>query len=316
MPANIALDPVQWILFDFMYSFATHTPKKLKNHSGIYSIHQALPEPANFGQCNLLLNAAPNELSLAVYDNTNREMLALYSYEIKSGLPEDITSEWKTILSDLSLNPGLFRKMILSWSSGSFTLVPEPLYDENHRKQYLEMVSGKTEQHEIILDNKISECDARLLFTLPQEISRLLESTGNNTSSVYHQLFPMIKLALPLSKASGSKTVYAYTRNQHFDVVMADAGKLLMVNSYPYHSPEDFIYFLLFAAETQGFNPDKDTFYLAGQIEKKSAIYNLCYKYIRNLKLANRDEEIGFDSGFKQIPAHFFTTLFELAHCG
>jgi hypothetical protein len=58
-----------------------------------------------------------------------------------------------------------------------------------------------------------------------------------------------------------------------------------LFNTFDYKSPEDFIYYILFAAEQLQLNPEYFQLELLGKIAENDALYNIAYQYIRNVTL-------------------------------
>jgi hypothetical protein len=86
-----------------------------------------------------------------------------------------------------------------------------------------------------------------------------------------------------------------------FDILVLKGEKLILANSFSFHTKEDFIYYILFTAEQLGL--DTDTFQLSflGNIEKASEIYKIAYQYIRNINFLESENLI-----FKELshPKH------------
>jgi hypothetical protein len=57
-------------------------------------------------------------------------------------------------------------------------------------------------------------------------------------------------------------------------------------------------------------NPEKEEVYLIGEIEKTSPIYTTLLKYIRTLKLSERNDGADYSYQLQTLPKHFYFTLF------
>ena len=72
----------------------------------------------------------------------------------------------------------------------------------------------------------------------------------------------------------------------------------LLYNSFEYSSKEDFIYYILFAAEQLELNPEKFELQLLGHISKDDPLFKIAYKYIRNVSLLENRSKYTFESEF------------------
>jgi hypothetical protein len=78
----------------------------------------------------------------------------------------------------------------------------------------------------------------------------------------------------------------------YFEIVVVQNQHLLLFNSFEYRTPEDFVYYLLFAAEQLNLNPEHFKLELLGEISEDDEFYKMAYTYIRNVSL--------FDTSYMQ----------------
>ncbi len=103
-------------------------------------------------------------------------------------------------------------------------------------------------------------------------------------------------------------------RTDDFSLVVTRGNKLLLTQTFPYSTPADFIYYLLDTCRQFSFSQDTVRVYLSGLIDKESALYKELYQYFLHVNF--RISEWKIPSGDEQsYPAHFFTSLNDLAKC-
>ena len=103
-------------------------------------------------------------------------------------------------------------------------------------------------------------------------------------------------------------------RTDDFSLVVTRGNKLLLTQTFPYSTPADFIYYLLDTCRQFSFSQDTVRVYLSGLIDKESALYKELHQYF--LYVNFRVSEWKIPSGEDQrYPAHFFTSLNDLAKC-
>jgi len=90
---------------------------------------------------------------------------------------------------------------------------------------------------------------------------------------------------------------------------MCTQGQLKLFNSFNYTTPEDFIYYILYACQHLQLDPETLQLHLLGEIVKDSALFEYTYKYIRNVHFGQRPVEVKIDAAFK-MPSHFYLIYF------
>ena len=98
------------------------------------------------------------------------------------------------------------------------------------------------------------------------------------------------------------------------DVLVCNKQGLQLFNTFKHQSAEDFIYYTLFVCEQLELNTNIDCC-LLGEIDKPSGIYDLAYKYIRNIRFMKRNENVKLSPVINQIPEHFYYPLLHQHLC-
>ena len=81
--------------------------------------------------------------------------------------------------------------------------------------------------------------------------------------------------------------------------------KLLLYNTFEYQTKEDFIYYLLFTAEQLQLNPEIFQLKLFGKISKENELYQIAYKYIRNVSLFFEHNDLDKNISQENYLQHF-----------
>jgi hypothetical protein len=92
-------------------------------------------------------------------------------------------------------------------------------------------------------------------------------------------------------------------------VLAFDGGQLIYCNAFHFMTPEDIAYYLIFVFEQLNLNPEEVGLTLLGNIDRYSPVYDLLFRYIRNIEFAGRNESFGYSYLFNEIPDHFYYSL-------
>ncbi|MBQ0740483.1 DUF3822 family protein, partial [Aquimarina celericrescens] len=84
-----------------------------------------------------------------------------------------------------------------------------------------------------------------------------------------------------------STTVFANINEISFDIVVISKGNLILSNTFPYQTKEDFLYYLMYTTEQLKLNPEEFKLVILGNLLKDSDFFKIAHKYIRNISFGN-----------------------------
>ncbi len=100
-------------------------------------------------------------------------------------------------------------------------------------------------------------------------------------------------------------------RHHDFSLIAVRAGQVLLARSFGYTTPEDVLYYLVRACRQYALVRNEVSLELSGLVDRQSALYNELYQYFSRIGFRdNRWILPGND-----YPAHYFTSLNDLAQC-
>lgn len=258
----------------------------------------------------LVLQVDQERLTMAVLDNLTNDFLAFESWFFRKAVTDaQMADQIERLLTDHEWLGNGFKRVDAIVTSEKFTFVPAALFDSSAAKEYLAFNAPVTDR-DVVRNDVLRQADARNVYALDHRLEKALLKISPSIR-LRHHLSPLSERVLAASKNQNDKRVHAHIRQGQFDIVVSENGKLLLANIYTYQSPEDFIYFLLFAAEQLKLNPEKFELEISGEVEEKSAISAIANKYVRNVKFAERQNG-RYAEGFNRFPKHFHYNLFAL----
>ena len=95
---------------------------------------------------------------------------------------------------------------------------------------------------------------------------------------------------MQIEKQPDVTKVYINISFNHFEIIIIEKSKLILYNTFAYHSKEDFIYYILFTTEQLNLDPETVNLVFIGAISEHDDLYNIAYKYIRNISFGNRND--------------------------
>ncbi len=97
-----------------------------------------------------------------------------------------------------------------------------------------------------------------------------------------------------------------------FSLLAFAGGRLLLAQQFPYSSPDDVLYYLLKTIQQFGLSQQETELSLSGLVDRESALFRELYQYFLKIRF----REANWQTPAHEYPAHYFTTLNDLARCG
>jgi len=188
-------------------------------------------------------------------------------------------------------NPELNEKyddVLVIHNNNLSTFVPTPLFDENYLGSYLQY-NTKVFETDFFAYDEISNYDMNTVYIPYVNMNNFfIDKFG--TFDYKHANSILVTKLLDASKNIDDKKMMVHFSSGHFEIIVIQNQKLLLFNSFEYQTPEDFIYYILFAAEQLNMNPENFPLELIGNITEESDFFKIAYKYVRNVSLINVDD--------------------------
>ncbi len=166
------------------------------------------------------------------------------------------------------------------------SLVPKPLFDEDNLADYLKF-NSKILKSDFLSFDEISINDSFNVYVPYVNVNNFIyDLFGSFTYKHFSTV--LIENILSLEKNTVDTKVYVHISSNHFEILVIEKGNLLIYNTFEYTTKEDFIYYLLFTTEQLQLNPETLQLVFLGDINKEHALFEMAYKYIRNISFGNR----------------------------
>ena len=256
----------------------------------------------------LIIQIGMDGVELAVYDTVESKFIAFEKHAFQNVHSLKIIPDlWGVLAKSRKLLPHKYKSVKCVLVNKLSTLIPNPLFEKAKSDLYLQF-NTTIDEADIVLNDDLKSLDAQNVFALPQELKQKLDALYGNVT-YHHFSSALIESLLLKNKNSTKKKVYVHIRATHFEVVLIEGKKLIFYNTFNHQSPEDFIYYLLFSCDQLQLNPENVEMVLLGEIEKKSALYTIAHKYIRNLKFGARKCDAELSYQLQDLPKHYYFTV-------
>ncbi|MBW2937920.1 DUF3822 family protein [Aureisphaera sp. CAU 1614] len=220
-------------------------------------------------------------LSFLILSSESRKALLIERTFESARTPEELLEELKKAFTEEERLSQTFSKVSVIFGSHFYTLVPSSLFDESKASEYLKF-NTKILTNDFVSHDLVESHDIQVVYVPFVNINNyLFEKFGN--FQYFHSATVLLKHFLDREKYTIKSKVFLNVEKDWFDCLAISQGKVELCNSYPFKSPEDFLYFTLFAFEQLHLNPDQVDVVLSGNIDNPSPLYELLYRYVRNI---------------------------------
>jgi len=172
------------------------------------------------------------------------------------------------------------------------SLVPKPLFNEDYLADYLKFNSKILKSDFLSFDDIAINDSVNVYVPFVNLNNFIYDQYGSFTYKHFSTV--LIENILTLEKNAVDTKVYAHIGKDHFEIVIVNKGELLIYNTFEYTTKEDFIYYLLFTSEQLQLNPETLHLVFLGDINKDSELYDVSFKYIRNVGFGNRYDSYNY----------------------
>ena len=248
--------------------------------------------------------------SFCVIDKATKKFTSLYSYIFKETnyTPQNLIANISEIFTSNLLLKEKYHSVSVSHTNNLSTLVPKPLFIEESISNYL-AYNNKVFKHDFFAHDEIKNHDMVNVYVPYVNINNfLIDQFGE--FEYKHFSTVLVENLIDIYKYSLVPHMFVNVEDEHFELIVIYNKKLQLYNTFEFKTKEDFIYYILFAAEQLELNPEKFELQLLGHVKKDDPLFKIAFKYIRNVSLLENRSKYKFESEFTEdIKRNYFTLL-------
>ncbi|HBK71916.1 MAG TPA: DUF3822 domain-containing protein [Flavobacteriaceae bacterium] len=247
--------------------------------------------------------------SFCILNKEKSTFIALYDYQFKevNNSPQRLIENITSIFENEELLQHKYKSVHVTHVNDLYTLVPKPLFDENKLQAYVSY-NNKVYPQDYLVFDEIKNQDIISVFIPYVNINNFLIDKFS-AFDFNHNSKILIESLLSVYKYSLTPQMFVHIDNNHFELIVITNKKLQLYNTFKFSTKEDFIYYVLFAAEQLKLNPEKFELVMLGNIQKDDELYSIAYTYIRNVSLLENRSKYKFDVSFTETDKRTYYTI-------
>ena len=263
----------------------------------------------NLNNNHLSIQFSLDGFSFCVLDKDSNTFIVLQDYSFKevNNSPQKLLENITSIFKEEGLLQKKYHTVNICHVNDLSTLVPKPLFDEERLSDYAKF-NTKVLATDYLVYDEIKNLDIANVFIPYVNVNNfLIDQFGEFEYKHYASV--LIESLLGIYKYSLVPHMFVHIMDEHIEIIVIADKKLQLYNTFKFTSKEDFIYYVLFTAEQLKLNPEKFELMLLGTIEKEDELYDIAYKYVRNVSLIENRSKYSFDDQITESDKRTYFTL-------
>lgn len=264
---------------------------------------------------DLLIHVGPRDMQVGVVDGEQNRMLLLEDFVFPSLTShEDLLHTLGQLFDDHALLKAAFwRRIKISIKNNKFVQVPEVLYIEDSKAEYLRFNANLDDEKEYIQSVINKQTQAATVYTFPKELKDWFTGLYPNIDLIFlHQSAVLIEGITNVSENRKDNPLYIFVDRFKLHIVSAKQGKLIYYNQFVIKQFADYLKYIMLVMKTLNLSQQSSQVVLWGYIGKNSPHYNEFYKYINNVIFGYRPKHIKFGYMFDEVQDHHFFDLYSM----
>ncbi len=261
---------------------------------------------SNAGLLVLSLRLGEKHGSFAITDKSGNELYQLFycttNDQMEIGWDEKERVEF---LASYPILNNSFYQVQVAYDFPQSILLSSKEYKQGDAELLLNS-SGFSIGNASVTTESIAEWQLTNTYAVPKEIQEWVSKIFP-AATLRHQYSLEIKNINPVG--AGGNMIVDF-RKEDFTVVAAKDSKFLLAQTFDYSTPADVLYYLLKICQQFSLSQQKLQLKLSGLIDKQSSLYNELCQYFINIEFREASWNVS-----NEYPAHFFTSLNDLAKC-
>jgi len=208
-----------------------------------------------------------------------------------------------------------FKTVKIAYEGKKSTLIPAPLYDANEQIEYLRFNFPMGSDEKAFADHLV-HLDNFNVYSIPEATLNTIQNHFRGIHIIHNTSLVIDSIWMNYKNRLNANRAFIHIREKQFDLMIIDGRQMSYFNSFPWVSPEDVAYYLIFVLEQLGYNPENIPVVLLGNVERSSTLHELLFRYVRQVEFGKRNETFKFSYIFNQISSQAFYSLLNFAQCG
>jgi hypothetical protein len=239
-------------------------------------------------------------------------VIALKYYSFTENSNHPLRDDLHTILKDDVLLQQRMSEAVVIYNLPDNCLVPSEQYNPDINRHLLYLLHGDLKDG-TVLNERLEGEGVYNVFRVPDGIHEYFQGTFPNGK--YWHYFSAWMKSLRENERSMTDFVNVIFYPNNLLVAVNKTGKLQLMQSLQYQTPEDVAYHLLNIYHQFHFNQEELPLDIGGMVQLDSSVYEELQKYFQVIEKERLPGGLALHESFQSYPEHFFSPFLKLALC-
>ncbi len=232
----------------------------------------------------LSIQVGLNGLSFCVLDTIGKKIICADRLAFEKSLaPKELQENLKLLLEKHQLTTKGFSEVVVVHNNGLFSFVPKSLFNVDELANYLKF-NTKILANDLIAHDTLESYDLVNVYVPFVNINNYIFDLFGEFE-YKHNGTVLVQTLLNTPSTTKEPVCYVHIGENQIEITVISQKKLLLYNSFIFHTKEDFIYYLLFTMEQLQLDLETTKLKLFGSIEEGDPMYDLCYQYVKDVTI-------------------------------
>ena len=257
---------------------------------------------------HLRLSIGTDGVAYTVADAQRLLVWAAHPWEVRVP-PAQLHKRVQSLVRQEALLQSNFAQTTALITFAPTALIPTDWFEAWQTDTYLAHTLGSENTEEMSRTDTYAPYAVQLAYALPQSFLHAL-GTCFPQVVVQHSHTALLRAAQYMASRKQQLCVYAMVRTGSLTIVVADADRLYLLNTYSYQTANDFLYFALLVYQQLQLSQKTTPLVLAGELLPESEIFNSLSTYIKHIDWAERPTQYQVGAVAQaQLAPHFLNDL-------
>jgi hypothetical protein len=238
----------------------------------------------------------------------NSTVSAIEVYRVGAGPANDFEQLFHEVNATSRLLVAGISGATIYINHAAAVVVPAFKFNKEIAEDYLQIALGSDNFSTRAYDHISAAQELMLVYRVPNEWMRVLQDRFP-TVKFRHTFSKIIEAAF--SSCDAVECLFVQFYHQQFILCALQDGKLIIIQTFRFETPDDVSYHLLNTCNQLNFSGKDISVHLSGMIDVNSNLYTEIVKYFGNVQLDTIDVPLLADQ-INGFPPHYFTPFFKL----
>lgn len=275
-------------------------------------IAPGITDAAELRQHQLLMEVGDKTFSYVVYNKQQQQVQGFRQYALDFIPGKPALEALQDIFTADEVLQNSFRESYIVYNYSDSNLLPEKHFHIELNKPVTELVYGNAKKG-LLLNEKVPGWNVYNVYRIPREVHSMLQKKF--AAGKYWHYYTMLLSVTKPEEVAEENVIRVIISAEQFVAVVFKQGKLQLLQTYAYQTPEDVSYHLLSVCQHFSINQEEVLLSLSGLIDEQSNLYQELLKYFLQLQWENLPGSVSLQESFQQFPQHYFLPTLKMALC-